>query len=172
MTHDLNDHDELLRRVGQQMREKINRELLSLAGKILSDSTSTSTSVPAEALTMDKLWEAYKLLESVKPPSIEAIVITKLVPLGGYKIKADGKEYILINVATWKDWARHIPRVEVHSVTVAVSGIPVFESDEKAAQILGKVLVFNHQDLIKDFDFMNPSGTKPDGIIIDDIRGE
>lgn len=123
----------------------IKRLSADMESELLSTSTSTSThaSYEAEPLTMEKMMEAWDLVKDYEHPLIEAIVITKLVPAGGWQVKADGKEYILINRETWvNEWEKEIKKYEykpsdlVAGLMPSLFAIKVFDSDEYAARII------------------------------------
>ena len=87
-------------------------------------------------MTLESIQKAIDLLNDLPGSSIKAIVITKLVPPGSYKVVTNEGEYILINIETWKDWEPQIEKVVTDNVYASLSGIPIFESDKYAAQII------------------------------------
>ena len=140
------NYDDLMKMVGKKMQDEIEDQIKRefLLPLDLTASTYTKASAPAESITLDSLMETWhQLMKDIQPPSIKAFIITHLVPPGGYEIKVDGEKYIFINIGTWKEWEPQIEKVVIHSIAVSISGIPVFESDAMAAEILGKIMTFS-----------------------------
>ena len=136
--------DELIKLMGKGMNDKVYKQLSDLMGWPDLSTASTAASMPAESLSMDSIQEAIDLLRNIpEQPSINAIVITKLVPPGSYKVVTNEGEHILINVETWKDWKPQIEKVAINNVYASLSGIPIFDSDEYAARIIGKIISFD-----------------------------
>lgn len=136
--------DYYLKKLVENQYRKIYDELLSNVNLSLGASTSTHSREPS-SLSYETLMEAYKKIEETTMPQLKCIVVTHLITNNSFnKYDIGNNQFaVLVHHATWIDALDFLRKQGQYKVNepygiVALSGIPVYENDAMAYNIMTK----------------------------------
>ena len=134
--------EEEIRKLIKKFQVDIERDVFT------SGSLSTSSNVESPDFSWDTLKAAMDKLEEISKDIIVMVLVTYLVPAGGWQMEYLGKKYVLVNKLTWYEWSESFEKVQTESLIVSLSQIPVVEDDELVKKIIYQNMekYFNNPD--------------------------
>ena len=87
-------------------------------------------------------------LDEISKDIIVMILVTQLVPPGGWQMSYNERKYVLVNKMTWLEWAESFEKVQYDGLISSLSQIPIVENEGLALRIINHNMekYFNNKD--------------------------